>query len=193
MFSLTIIQKGFIVVAAACSILFVLFFFGLVFNVLRHMRIKGRALPVMQESRRLFYQVALNFSQKYFSAFYYFILFSCSLFFVVVPFLSILGCHFSLFFSFHFRVSIFKVLFPSQGFTFHCPISFYFRVSFIVFGFWLASHYSRLSLQFFVLYWIKLTKVTGSSLKIILSMLLSDYPVSTFQFIFRPPTWMPAS
>jgi len=33
-----------------------LFFIGLVVNVFRHMRIKGNAMPVMQEARRLYYQ-----------------------------------------------------------------------------------------------------------------------------------------
>jgi len=50
------VAKGFIVVAAASSILFALFFIGLVVNVFRHMRIKGNAMPVMQEARRLYYQ-----------------------------------------------------------------------------------------------------------------------------------------
>ncbi|XP_065070295.1 protein wntless homolog [Rhopilema esculentum] len=48
--------KGFIIVAAISSILFVLFFFGLVIKVFRHMSVKGNALPVMQEARRIYYQ-----------------------------------------------------------------------------------------------------------------------------------------
>eukprot|EP00794_Sanderia_malayensis_P008082 gene8082-8947_t len=48
--------KGFIIFAAICAGLFVIFFTALVFRVFRHMSIKGRAMPVMQEARRLYYQ-----------------------------------------------------------------------------------------------------------------------------------------
>ena len=58
LFSLTYLQKGFVIFAAICAVMFGIFFIYQIGRVFYQMKIKGDAMPVMQEARRMYYHVS---------------------------------------------------------------------------------------------------------------------------------------